>query len=253
VLRGDPQPRVSFNYHGQWGSATGSEGLYQSSLASIAPETAPDAHRSYLLDVTGMVSDGDLELGWTYSSNVHDEQTVRRLAGEMLAALREIIEHCALPGTGGATPSDFPRARLSQRQVDLITGTGDIEDVYPLTPLQTGMVFHSLLDAPLTAGALDGSPGAYFDQVCVRLSGVSDPQALAEAWQRVVDRTAVLRAAVVWQGVDDPVQVCHPSRLARTVHLGHRSGAGPGLRAGARRRAGPDPAAAAAAGDRPVW
>ncbi|MCA1681985.1 MAG: condensation domain-containing protein, partial [Actinobacteria bacterium] len=119
----------------------------------------------------------------------------------MLVVLREIVEYCARPGVGGVTPSDFPLVRLDQRQVDRIAGDGRlVEDIYPLTPLQAGMVFHSLVDA---------SSGAYFDQACLRLSGLSDPDALGVAWQRVVDRTPVLRSRVVWDGVDEPVQVVH--------------------------------------------
>ena len=40
-------------------------------------------------------------------------------------------------------------------------------------------------------------------------TGVSDPRALATAWQRVVDRTPALRSAVVWDGVTEPLQVVH--------------------------------------------
>src|SRR5206468_2063401 len=76
----------------------------------------------------------------------------------------------------------------------------DVEDVYRLTPLQAGIMFHSLLD-PAAA--------AYVDQTQLRLSGVEDPQAWGQAWQRVAERTPVLRSAVVWQGVDEPVQIVY--------------------------------------------
>src|SRR5439155_27353700 len=200
ALRDDPQPAVSFNYHGQWDVAADPAGLYRSWLAGIGPDSTPDSLRTSLLDVIGVVADGHLELGWTYSSEVHDEATVRRLADEVLGALREIIEHCAQPAAGGRTPSDFPLASLDQGQVDRIAGDGrDVEDIYPLTPLQAGMLFHSLVDPT----------GAYLDQVMLRLSGVGDPVAFAEAWQRVAGRTPVLRTSLVWDGVAEPVQVVH--------------------------------------------
>ncbi|HKN51653.1 MAG TPA: amino acid adenylation domain-containing protein, partial [Amycolatopsis sp.] len=115
------------------------------------------------------------------------------------AALREIIAHCA--AHGGRTPSDFPLARLDQAGVDRLAGDGrDVEDIYPLTPLQAGMVFHSLVDTGSTA---------YFDQFRIRMTGVSDPRALGEAWQRLVDRTPVLRSSIVWDGVEEPLQIVH--------------------------------------------
>ncbi|HSV65997.1 MAG TPA: amino acid adenylation domain-containing protein [Mycobacteriales bacterium] len=201
ALRGDPLPQVCLNYHGQWDVASDDTGLYRAWCEGIGQDTAAGSIRPYLLEVTGLVADGELELGWLYSDQVHDEATVRRLAAELMDALREIVAHCAGPDAGGATPSDFPLARLDQVAVDRLVGTGrDVEDVYPLTPMQAGMLFHSLVD---------GSSGAYFDQVCLRLSGVSDPRALGEAWQRVVDRTPVLRTALVWEGVEEPLQLVH--------------------------------------------
>src|SRR5262249_55133254 len=165
------------------------------------------------LDISGAVEDGQLRLDWEYSTEAHDEATVRRLADRMVAALEEIVEHCAELMAGDCTvpdwparpaASDFPLARLTQPQVDRIAGcAGDgraIEDVYPLTPLQAGMLFHSLVDA--------GS-SAYLNQFRLRLGGVRDAAALGLAWQQVVDRTPILRTSVVWEGVDEPVQIVH--------------------------------------------
>ncbi|MGH3903464.1 MAG: non-ribosomal peptide synthase/polyketide synthase, partial [Pseudonocardiaceae bacterium] len=214
VLRDEPLPRICFNYHGQWDLAGAEQGLIRGGGGSVGQNMAAEEPRTYLLDVTGMVEDGALELSWLYSDQVHDEVTVRRLAEEMIQALREIVEHCAQPGAGGRTPSDFPLARLDQAAVDRIAGKGrGVEDIYPLTPLQAGMLFHGLVDS--------GS-GAYVDQVRLTVDGVSDPHALGMAWQRVVDRTQALRSSLVWDGVDDPLQVVHRRATVPTVYYDWR-------------------------------
>ncbi|HEX3788439.1 MAG TPA: non-ribosomal peptide synthase/polyketide synthase [Pseudonocardiaceae bacterium] len=201
VLRDDPTPQVCLNYHGQWDLTGPTEGLFRERCAGIGSDLDPGQQRDHLLDVTGLVSDGQLELSWLYSDQVHDEPTVRGLAERMIEALREIVAHCARPAAGGRTPSDFPLARLDQATVDRLVGDGTgVADIYPLTPLQAGMLFHSLVDA-------DSS--VYLDQACLRLTGVSDPAALGAAWQRVVRRTPVLRGSVVWDGVAEPLQVIH--------------------------------------------
>jgi amino acid adenylation domain-containing protein/non-ribosomal peptide synthase protein (TIGR01720 family) len=211
ALREQAGPAIGFNYHGQWAEA-GPTGLYRGWPENVGQDIDPDRPRAYLIDVVGVVQDGTLELGWTYSTEVHDEHTVRGLADRFLAALREIVEHCARQGVGGRTPSDFPLAGLTVAQLDRIVGDGrDVDDVYPLTPLQAGMLFHSLVD---------GDPTAYQDQVRIRLSGVRDPERFGQAWQQVVDRTSALRIRLAWQDVDRPVQVVARHVTVPVVHHG---------------------------------
>ena len=80
-----------------------------------------------------------------------------------------------------------------------------IEDVYPLTALQEGMLFHSRL-AP-------GS-GVYWVQNGLLLDGELDLAALRRAWELVFSRHAVLRSTVVWDGVPGPLSV-----VSRSVPL----------------------------------
>src|SRR5436190_11530955 len=74
----------------------------------------------------------------------------------------------------------------------------DIEAIYPLSPLQQGMLFHTLY-APKTA--------VYFGQFHCTLQGNINVNAVNWAWQRVVDRHPILRTAFVWEGLDKPLQV----------------------------------------------
>ncbi|PZS13454.1 MAG: hypothetical protein DLM60_20680, partial [Pseudonocardiales bacterium] len=94
ILRDVTQPQICLNYHGQWDVAPDSDGLYRSWHDTLAPNHARENVRTYLLDVTGVVTNGELELGWTYSENVHDEAIVAGLASDMVEALREIVVHC---------------------------------------------------------------------------------------------------------------------------------------------------------------
>ncbi|ONI84921.1 hypothetical protein ALI22I_31135 [Saccharothrix sp. ALI-22-I] len=177
-------PRVAFNYLGR----------FAEDQRDLELSADPNAPRPHLLDVVGQVRGDRLEFSFHYSENTHDRNTITGLADGFAAALRGIVAHCAEPGTGGRTPSDFPLADLTQAEVDRITGA----DAYPLTPMQAGMVFHGL-----------GDQGVYFQQTTFVVDGVTDPAEFARAWQRVVDRTPVLRSSVLWEGVREPLQVVH--------------------------------------------
>ncbi|OLF16235.1 non-ribosomal peptide synthetase [Actinophytocola xanthii] len=207
-----PLPPVCVNYHGRWEDDAGE--VFRTRHEPTGAEVDPAAPLDFPLEVNGLVQGGELVLAWQYSTARHDEATVRGLAEATTAALREIAEHCAAPGAGGRTPSDFPLARLTQEQVDAIAGDGtDVVDVYPLTPLQAGMLFHSLVDP---------DSGAYVDQVRLVLDGVPDPEVLAEAFRQTVERNPVLRTSLVWDGVPgdlpEPVQVVHRRVDLPVVH-----------------------------------
>ncbi|WP_327329242.1 amino acid adenylation domain-containing protein [Streptomyces sp. NBC_01208] len=205
------QCQVGFNYHGRFDADTGDGGLFHGWCENPVPDRSPDQARQCLIDVTGMVRDGRLEFGWEYSGNVHREETVAQLAEGFLVALEQIVEHCARPGSGGCTPSDFPLAGLDQAAVDRIVGDGRaVEDIYPLTPMQSGMLFHSL-DG--------GDSDVYLTHFAAVLDGVEDAHRLAEAFQRVVDRTPILRTAVFGSGLDVPLQIVRRGVQLPVTHL----------------------------------
>lgn len=76
--------------------------------------------------------------------------------------------------------------------------TTQIEDIYPLTPTQRGMLFHTLY-APRSA--------VYFQQEGFLVEGEFNRAAFVRAWEHVLARHPVLRTAIVWEGLDEPVQV----------------------------------------------
>jgi microcystin synthetase protein McyB len=82
--------------------------------------------------------------------------------------------------------------------VGTLQSMDNIEHFYPLSPLQEGLLYHSLSDP-------DSS--SYFNQTIVSLRGELDIAAFAGAWQRVVDHHPVLRTFFVWENLPAPVQV----------------------------------------------
>ncbi|MEU3953404.1 non-ribosomal peptide synthase/polyketide synthase, partial [Streptomyces achromogenes] len=209
-LTGTPEPGISFNYLGRFDWSADDAALVRAVPGGLGGAEAPDTERPHLLDVVARVEDDRLEITWYYSGGRHREDTVTALAEGMLDALGGIVAHCARPGAGGRTPSDFPLARLDQAAVDHIAGDGrDVQDIYPLTPMQEGMLFHSLLDP---AGR------TYVNQVQLVLAGVTDPHALAEAWQHTADANPVLRTGLVWQETPEPLQVVRHRATVPVTH-----------------------------------
>ncbi|MEM8777867.1 MAG: amino acid adenylation domain-containing protein, partial [Cyanobacteria bacterium P01_G01_bin.49] len=75
-----------------------------------------------------------------------------------------------------------------------------IADIYELSPMQQGMLFHSLYN-PLS--------GMYCEQRSCLLSGNLSVSAFKRAWQQVIDRHTILRTAFHWEELEKPLQVVY--------------------------------------------
>ncbi|WP_433701326.1 amino acid adenylation domain-containing protein [Nocardiopsis sp. CA-288880] len=210
LLEREPAPGVSFNYLGRFDTAPGRDALHTGLRLNPGGEHSPLEERAHLVEVVGRFEGERLVFDWYHATTVHDAATVRRLADRLAAELADLVGFCLDPSQGGATPSDFPLVRLDQARVDSLVGDGrHVQDVWPLTPMQQGMFFHSVLEP--------GS-GSYLEQVVVDLTGVGDPGPLDRAWREVVAATPVLRARVAWEGLGEPVLLVQRDVPVEVVH-----------------------------------
>ena len=179
LMRRLPEPEISFNYLGQLDHM-----LDDSSLFSLVREPCgrtrhPSARRSRLLEINAYVSEKQLQIDWTYSTRLHQRRTIEDLAERFVEALRTIINE----------------SRSGE--------SDDVEDRYPLSPLQQGILFHSVY--------LPGST-IYTGQLSFTLQGNLDVEAFAQAWRRGVARHEILRSSFIWENLEEPLQ-----RVSRNV------------------------------------
>ena len=202
VLSGLAQPRITFNYLGQFDGtfeedATGA--FFTPTGEEAGPEQSEQAQLGNWLEINGQVYGGELNLSWSFSREMFSEATVQRLADAYAQELKQLIEHCCLSSHQGATPSDFPLAALTQAQLEQFELAG-AEDVYPLSPMQQGMLFHALYEP---------QAGDYVNQMRVDIDGLDVPR-FRDAWQAALDNHDILRTGFIWQGgLEHPLQVVH--------------------------------------------
>ncbi|MEM1169666.1 MAG: amino acid adenylation domain-containing protein [Cyanobacteria bacterium P01_H01_bin.35] len=195
-----PTPEIVFNYLGQFDqvqSATDWKPAPESTGANRSSEQI----RDHLLNINSLVVEGELQISYSYSNNVHNQATVEHLAQSYLQAIRVIIEHCQSDDAFGYTPSDFPLTQLNQLELDkllAVINNREISAIYPLSPMQQGLLFHNLY-APESR--------VYFKQMSLEFKGQLDVAAFASAWQKVVDRHSILRTLFVWENISTPLQV----------------------------------------------
>jgi amino acid adenylation domain-containing protein len=74
----------------------------------------------------------------------------------------------------------------------------NIENIYPLSPMQQGMLFHTLLTP---------EDGVYIPQVCLNLTGKLDIDRMQNAWREVISNHPALRTAFYWEQRDRTFQI----------------------------------------------
>ncbi|WP_176509040.1 non-ribosomal peptide synthetase [Pseudomonas urethralis] len=199
ALQALPQARVTFNYLGQFDQGFAEDRLFAPALESVGATQAADAPLGNWLSINGQVLGGELELGFTFSHAMFDEPVIASLADDYAQELAALVTHCLDEQAGGATPADFPLAGLTQAQLDALpVDLRQVENIYPLAPMQEGMLFHSLYD---------GQASSYVNRLRLDLDDL-DPQRFIQAWQQALDQHESLRAGFVWeQGLEAPRQV----------------------------------------------
>ncbi|RAT40576.1 hypothetical protein AU495_16350 [Lonsdalea populi] len=101
------------------------------------------------------------------------------------------------------TPEQLPLVTLTQGDIDAILetvpgGAANVQDIYPLSPLQEGILFHYRAQA---------QGDTYLLYHLIAFDRRERLDAFLDALQRVIDRHDILRTAVCWQGLSQPVQV----------------------------------------------
>ena len=194
-------PRITFNYLGQFDRQFDEQALFAPATERAGAAQDENAPLANWLSIEGQVYGGELSLQWTYSHGMFEDATVQALVDDYRDELTGLVAHCASAGQGGMTPSDFPLANLTQAQLDnLNVPASAIEDIYPLSPMQQGLLVHTLLEP--------GS-GIYFMQDRYIIDSEIDLPRFTAAWHAVVQRHDALRASFSLDDEGQMLQIIH--------------------------------------------
>ncbi|GGC77018.1 non-ribosomal peptide synthase/polyketide synthase [Hoyosella rhizosphaerae] len=207
---GAANPQVMFNYLGRFVTGEVPEGLRELGWmpADDSDEMmftfAPDMAAPGALDITAMISPSDagqvLQVVVLYPSGLFADAEISEFTEHWKAALGAVCDYAQSPVAGGLTPSDVGLVDIDQDTIAALEQQfPSLADIWPLSPLQAGMLFHAVL--------AEDSVDAYMVQLVLHVRGAVDVERLSRAVRGVVARHPNLRAAFTATADGDPLQV----------------------------------------------
>ncbi|MCW2917433.1 MAG: amino acid adenylation domain protein [Actinomycetia bacterium] len=122
-LSGSPTPATRFNYLGQVIGAGSAGTLFTSAPEGTGQSVSPLNRRPYLLDVTALVAEGQLQVTWTFCPDLHRRAAVEALAVAFVDQIHTVLAPESTGSGTGYVAEDFPLAQLDQAQLDMIAST----------------------------------------------------------------------------------------------------------------------------------
>lgn len=202
-----PSGQISFNYLGRLDAGEVSQGqaaelgwLPAGDLGDLSGRDDSDAPALASVDINAVVIGGELGANLGFPAGLLDRDDVEELGQWWVRALEALATHAARPDAGGRTPTDLPLVEVTQRDIDAWEAEyPNVSDVWPLAPLQSGLLYHALL--------AEGQSDVYSTQVLIHLAGLVDPARLRSAAAALLDRHPNLRTTFVSGESGEPVQV----------------------------------------------
>ncbi|MDP4196680.1 MAG: amino acid adenylation domain-containing protein, partial [Bacteroidota bacterium] len=217
------EPEIIFNYLGHFNSPSSAQdektsGSFNISSLPKGKESGDENRRQALIDINGGVYNGQLQFEWSYSNKIHNGSTIKEIADLFIKELENIASYCISAEVGSLSPSDLKKYNIAEETFKKIEkalkDSGikgyEVEDVYPLSPMQQGMLFHSQLSM--------GS-GTYIEQLSSLFIGKLDSIAFMKAWISAVENHTILRTLFITRGLDEPLQVVKKSIEALPLEI----------------------------------
>ncbi len=200
------EPEIMFNYLGQFDKELVSD-YFEVAQQSSGKEVSPEGTPWYALDINCITIGGRLKVTASFDKNEYKSESISSLMEAYKTCLQEIVMHCKTQKTELASPADF-KLDMSLESFDKLTESlyanikwnnekdRIIQDIYKLSPMQEGILFHAVSNRSET----------YFQQCAFDISGKLDIDLLENCFNEIVKRYDILRTVFVYEGLSKPFQ-----------------------------------------------
>ncbi|ESP93929.1 non-ribosomal peptide synthetase [Pseudoalteromonas luteoviolacea] len=183
---GDYEPaKIQFNYLGQFDNVTVDGEFFSIAAESTGDSASRNRPLAYKLGLVAMVTNGCMQFNINFDLSDFSQQQADLLANYLQQALQGLISHCIASLGEQSISEQFPEALAPAEKLTQWQSQFDVQDIYPATGMQQGLLFHSELDS-----------GAYITQIRLDFEHVI-PETLKSAWHNIANRHDIFKTAFV--------------------------------------------------------
>nr|WP_306307793.1 non-ribosomal peptide synthetase [Nocardia transvalensis] len=202
--------QISFNYLGRVSAADVPAQFAEigwvpvDDLGELSAVQDAEMPANGVLDINAIVTDGEdgpqLNASFAFPAGLLTREQAQQVADLWVEALTALADHARGTDVGGLTPSDLPLVRTTQSDIEVWERQYPaVADVWPLSSLQSGLLFHAMLSA--------ATVDVYTQQAVVDFEGALDVERLRRAAQGILERYPNLRVVFVADSQGEPVQI----------------------------------------------
>ncbi|EOH98218.1 amino acid adenylation domain-containing protein [Enterococcus haemoperoxidus ATCC BAA-382] len=198
---------ITFNYLGDFEQES-SEYDIQINSVEYGYQIAENNHFGTPISIDGSLNNGVISFGFIYDKSQCDERMIRELKSLFEKELEMVVEHCLNKEGIEHTASDFGEINWTEEEfreveANFIEREDQIEKIYPLTPLQEGLLFHEQEKS---------TSSAYLVQAIYELGAIKTLE-FKQALDLLVQKHSALRTNIIYKNVRIPRQVIHKKAI----------------------------------------
>ena len=184
-LENSKDPELCFNYWGQFENILNQNPYFEFGELSLL--AGPKNQRTHLINVDCIVRNNQLHIIWTYSKKLYFSHTIKFLAENYKTCLLDLIHFCK---------ETYKKMKIGDNN---ISSHLNIEEIYPLTTTQQGILYQQLRS----------QSDCYEIQTYSTINEILHLNSFQEAAQELIKRHTILRSSINWLDFDTPHQLVH--------------------------------------------
>jgi amino acid adenylation domain-containing protein/non-ribosomal peptide synthase protein (TIGR01720 family) len=178
------EPQLVFNFLGDFDSSIHAESFEISPLST--GENTAESEKLYAIELNGLIAEKKLNFDVDFNNSLLNKTQQHVFIDEFKAAIRSIVDAAKSVDKPVLSPSDFGLKDVGIEEFNTVLSQakGEIEKIYPLSPMQQGMLFHNLMD----------EDEAYFEQTILTMKGNLDKALFEKTFNQIIARHEILRS-----------------------------------------------------------